>query len=317
MSKVICVTGGLGFIGGLVVNKLLNRGDYVYLVDAETYAANEDSASLAYIGHAKLKYVKSDICDLRHLPAIDAIINLAAETHVDNSLMDNAKFVRSNVEGVRNLLELARAKRNYEIPLFVQISTDEVYGDMLWDTSSEGDSLYPSSPYAASKAAADLLVQAWGRSYGVPWRIVRPSNCYGTGQYPEKLIPKAVRCLSLGKPIPIHEGGNAVRQWLWVEDCADAILTVLDKGHDNHIYNVPGNAERSVLQVARQIVHAFNGDDNVSAMEYIERGYTRMGLDKRYCVSGFPLADLGWQPKGDFDKDLPAIVESERSAFRW
>jgi dTDP-glucose 4,6-dehydratase len=321
MTKVICVTGGLGFIGKSVVRRLTGRGDYVYLIDAETYAADKsflyDDSMLDTESDLRLKYIKSDICDFKHLPNVDAIINLAAETHVDNSIMDNAKFYHSNVEGVRNLLELCRAKRNYEIPLFVQISTDEVYGDVLQGSTDENAPLAPSSPYAATKAAADLLIQAWGRSYGVPWRIVRPSNCYGTGQYPEKLIPKAVRCLSLGKPIPIHEGGNAVRQWLWVEDCADAILTVLDKGHDNHIYNVPGNAERSVLQVARQIVHAFNGDDNVSAMEYIERGYTRMGLDKRYCVSGFPLGDLGWQPVGDFDKDLPKIVEVERSNFRW
>jgi dTDP-glucose 4,6-dehydratase len=311
MTKVICVTGGFGFIGRRVVAALIQRGDYVYLVDSETYAA----VPLGWDYH--LKYVKSDICDLRHLPNVDAIINLAAETHVDNSIMDNERFVHSNVEGVRNLLELARAKRNYEIPLFVQISTDEVYGDVLQGSTDENAPLAPSSPYAASKAAADLLVQAWGRTYGVPWRIVRPSNCYGTGQYPEKLIPKAVRCLSLGKPIPIHEGGNAVRSWLWVGDCADAILTVLDKGQDNHIYNVPGNAERSVLQVARQIVTAFYDCPSANAMDYIERGYTRMGLDKRYCVSGDPLCELGWQPTGDFDKDLPKIVEVERSNFRW
>jgi dTDP-glucose 4,6-dehydratase len=311
MSKVICVTGGLGFIGSRVVAKLHRRGDYIYLVDAETYAAGAK-----FLESKQLKYIKSDICDLEHLPNVDAIINLAAETHVDNSIMDNERFVHSNVEGVRNLLELCRAKRNYEIPLFVQISTDEVYGDVLQGSTDEQAPLAPSSPYAASKAAADLLVQAWGRTYGVPWRIVRPSNCYGTGQYPEKLIPKAVRCLSLGKPIPIHEGGSAVRSWLWVEDCATAILAVLDKGHNNHIYNVPGNTECSVLQIAKSIVYAFHGD-NANPLDYVERGYTRLGLDKRYCVSGAPLLDLGWEPAGSLFTDLPKIVEEEKQSFRW
>jgi dTDP-glucose 4,6-dehydratase len=311
MSKVICVTGGLGFIGSRVVERLLRRGDYVFLVDSATYAAN-----IEYLREWILKYVKSDICDLDHLPNVDAIINLAAETHVDNSIMDNAKFYRSNVEGVRNLLELCRAKRNYEIPLFVQISTDEVYGDVLEGYTDEQEPLAPSSPYAATKAAADLLVQAWGRTYGVPWRIVRPSNCYGVGQYPEKLIPKAVRCLTLDKPIPIHEGGSAVRSWLWVEDCATAILAVLDKGHNNHIYNVPGDTNCAVLNVARDIVYAFHGDGS-SPLDYIERGYTRMGLDKRYCVSGKPLMELGWFPVGNLSEELPKIVEAERSNFRF
>lgn len=313
MPRVVAVTGGLGFIGRYVVEKLLSAGDYVCVIDSLTYAA--DSSLIR--DECQQKTIIADICDLRTLPDVDVIINLAAETHVDNSLTDNEKFFHSNVLGVRNLLELCRAKRNYEIPLFIQISTDEVYGDIgLGKPSTERDLLVPSSPYAASKAAADMLVQAWGRSYDIPWRIVRPSNCYGAGQYHEKFIPKAIRYLGLGKPIPVHEGGKASRSWLAVEDCADAILTVLDKGSNGEIYNVPGNCELSVENVAKIIISAYH-DDTVNMFDHIQLGYTRMGLDFRYCVDGSKLLALGWQPSGNFSSDIPKLVEVERKGFRW
>jgi dTDP-glucose 4,6-dehydratase len=317
VSKIICVTGYLGFIGRYVAKKLIERGDRVFGVDAHTYAA--DAAELFLEDDDTIKHVRADICDLDHLPNVDAIINLAAETHVDNSIMDNAKFYRSNVEGVRNLLELCRAKRNYEIPLFVQISTDEVYGDAEehHGPTNEYAKLNPSSPYAASKAAADLMVQAWGRSYGIPYRIIRPSNCYGVGQYPEKLIPKAIRHLKLGRPIPVHESGLAERSWLNVEDAVRAILTVLDKGVNGGIYNIPGNTTTSVLKVVKEIVHNYYGTVDLNPMDFIQQGYVRVGIDRRYCVGGDNLFALGWAANSDLFIDLPSIVEAERSAFRW
>jgi dTDP-glucose 4,6-dehydratase len=317
LMKVITVTGGLGFIGRNVVDMLLHRGDRVFLVDAETYAADvglldHDWKNALHYGF--LKYVKSDINDLENLPDVDAIINLAAETHVDNSLTDPERFLRSNYLGVQHLLELVRGKRAYQMPLFIQISTDEVYGSVGTGETTEASPLAPSSPYAASKAAGDLLVQAYGHSFELPWRIVRPSNCYGLHQFPEKLIPKAVRHLSLGRNIPIHEDGSATRYWLDVEDCARAILCVLDSGENGEIYNIAGNTEMSVRGVASRICEIFG----VNPSEALDFQYQRLGLDRRYHVADTKLRALGWTPHGDLARDLPQLVESERKAsFRW
>jgi dTDP-glucose 4,6-dehydratase len=314
--KVVAVTGCLGFIGSHLVETLVQRGYYVYGIDAETYAANTDLLQTWHGFSDIFKYHPADIGTLDHLPDVDAILNLAAETHVDNSILDAARFVRTNVLGTHHLLELVRAKRNYQMPLFLHISTDEVYGSIPDGATPETAPLAPSSPYAASKAAADHLVMAYGHTFGVPWRIVRPSNCYGRRQYPEKLIPKAVRHLGLGRPIPIHEGGNARRSWLHVEDCAHALITVLEQGQDGTIYNIGGDTEASVRDVATAVIHAFHGC-SVNAPDYWELGFTRLGLDTRYHVDDTKLRALGWAPQGDLWRDLPALVAAERTTFRW
>jgi dTDP-glucose 4,6-dehydratase len=316
MTKVIAVTGALGFIGSHVVEALLWRGDMVCAIDSETYAANVGlpDTPLWYnaVRAGALKYVHADICSLDHLPDVDAIIHLAAETHVDNSLLDAERFVRTNLMGTVHLLELARGKRAYQIPTFIQISTDEVYGSVDTGRSTETSPLQPSSPYAASKAAADHLVQAYGHSFAIPTRIIRPSNCYGTRQHPEKLIPKAIRHCRLGRPIPIHEGGNASRSWLKVEDCAQAILTVLDQGQDGEVYNVGGNTEMSVRGVATLVLEAFG--ETTAQLDF---GYTRLGLDTRYHVDDTKLRALGWIPEGNLAQDIPALVQRERTTMRW
>ena len=313
--RVVAVTGALGFVGSHVVEALVEHGYRVYGIDAETYAANLDLLE-TWRGFSDIfKYAKADICTLDHLPDVDAIINLAAETHVDNSLLDAERFVRTNILGVHRLLELARGKRAYQIPTFIQISTDEVYGSVPEGRTTEVAPLKPSSPYSASKAAADLLVQSYGHSFAVPWRLVRPSNCYGTRQHHEKLIPKAVRHLTLGRPIPIHEGGNASRSWLAVKDCAQAILTVLERGTNGEIYNVGGNTEMSVRGVATLVIQAFKSTSEPAS--YMDFGYERLGLDSRYHVDDTKLRALGWEPQGDFVRDLPELVILERNTFRW
>lgn len=312
MSRCVAVTGCCGFIGRYVTQKLLARGDWVYGVDALTYAA--DPTLLWNHAPGQMQFVVKDINDLGFWPDVDAVLNLAAETHVCNSLEDSSRFIRTNVGGVHHLLEMGRAKSHNGMPLFLHISTDEVYGEVLSGATDESAPLSPSSPYAASKAAADCLVQAWGHTFGLPYRIVRPSNCYGLGQYPEKLIPKAVRRLTLGQPIPIHGDGTAIRSWLWVEDCADAILAVLDRGTDGEIYNIPGASSLTVREVALGIVTAFGkGMDN----DTVEMGFERPGLDRRYQVSGEKLKALGWTAKGELRRDLPALVAAERESVRW
>lgn len=313
MPRVVAVTGCAGFLGTHVVEALLARGDYVYGLDALTYAANpEYVVALEERFPQTFRFRVEDICTLdRLVPDVDAIINLAAETHVDNSLQAPERFVRTNVLGTQHLLELVRGKAQYGMPRFVQVSTDEVYGDISNGESGEADPLLPSSPYAASKAAADLLVQAWGRTYGLPWNIIRPSNCYGARQYPEKLIPKTVRCAMLGQPMPMHSDGSQVRNWLAAPDLTSAVLCVLDKAPEGEVYNVPGNCEASVAAVVCKVL------DGLGKPLAYRAGFARPGMDVRYRVNGDKLRALGWEPAGQLWQDLPSLVEGERARFRW
>jgi dTDP-glucose 4,6-dehydratase len=313
MARLIAVTGCAGFLGTHLTEALLARGDYVYGLDALTYAANPEfivELEARYASHFRFRI--EDICTLdRLVPDVDAIINLAAETHVDNSLQDPTRFVETNVVGVQRLLELARGKRAYSLPRFIQISTDEAYGSVRHGESGEADPLAPSSPYSASKAAADLLVQAWGHAFDMPWNIVRPSNLYGERQFPEKLIPKTVRQVLLGRKVPVHGDGTQVRSWLDVKDCVSAILAVLDLAPSGVVYNVPGNTEASVLAIVQRVAA------ELGAQDVAELGFTRAGIDLRYRVNGERLRALGWQAKGDFWQSLPSLVEAERGKFRW
>ena len=280
--RYVAVTGCLGFIGKHLTRMLLTRGDYVLGIDNETYAADLDALA-AFQEFSEFKYVKADIRTLDRLPDVDAVLHLAAETHVDNSIADPTVFAETNYLGTANLLQLLRGKRDYERPTFVHISTDEVYGSVGPERRSvDTDPLRPTSPYSASKAAADLLVQSWGHTYGVGARLVRPSNCYGPGQYPEKLIPRSVRHLCLGRKIPVHDAGTQTRQWLHVEDCASAILKVLDQGEDGQVYNVAGNTETAVKEIVREVVHAYHhGFPPIPWTEYVSFSHTRPGMDTR------------------------------------
>ena len=303
--KAVVVTGGLGFIGGHLVRHLTANGYHCWVVDAETYAAN-----LGLLDELDMEYWCGDIATLRHIPDVDAVINLAAETHVDNSITDARRFVWSNFVGVQNLLELVRAKRQYEMPRFIQISTDEVYGSIDQGSTLETAPLNPRSPYAASKAAADFLVQAYATTHDVPFSIVRPSNCYGTGQYREKLIPKAISHFTHGKAMTVHDTGEHRRSWLWVGDCVTAIHTVLEQGQPWETYNIGGNTEASIGDVVNAIATHFDKPQ-------VHMQYKRAGVDHRYCVNDNKLRKLGWTPTGDLFRDLPKIVETERSQWRW
>lgn len=215
---------------------------------------------------------------------------------------------------------MTRAKSQHGMPHFIHISTDEVYGSVSEGAVTEDAPLNPTSPYAASKAAADLLVQAWGKTYGVPYAILRPTNCYGPGQYPEKLIPKAVRSLMLGRPIPIHGDGTQTRCWLNVEDLASAILLVLDRRLEG-IYNVGGSAEVSVRDVVFGVHRIFNPQYSdglyVPSNPPVEMGFERPACDLRYAVDDSRIRMAGWEPTGNFWRDLSPLVEQERLRFRF
>lgn len=313
--KVVCVTGCLGFMGSYFTRQCLEKGWKVWGIDCMTYAASATYLD-EFLRHPSFRFTKADIATLDHLYEVDFIFNFAAESHVDNSIMDSSRFIHSNVIGVKNLLELVRAKSNFQMPVFVQMSTDEVYGDLESGAHPETALLAPSNPYSASKAAADMLILGWHRTYGIQYNIVRPTNNYGIGQYTEKLIPKAVKCLSLGRRIPLHAQGVPRRTWLHATDTAAAVLTIAERGVPNTIYNVSGNYEAPNIEVVDKIVRAYYGVET-TLDDYITLSFERRGGDMRYSLDDSLIRSLGWSNQARFDDLLPSIVEHYRNNFVW
>lgn len=322
MKKVVYVTGCLGFIGSYVTRKCLDLGWYVKGVDRMTYAANKDLLK-EFKKYENFSFVHCDINELTFLYDCDYVINTAAETHVGNSIMSSLEFVRSNVDGVHNLLELIKNHRgeNVKKPVLIHFSTDEVYGDIDNGAHIESDTLKPSNPYSATKAAADMLVMAWGRTHKIPYMIVRPTNNYGIGQYVEKLIPKAVKCLNLGRKIPLHNNGTPYRNWLHAEDTADAIVTLIEKGSVGEIYNIAGGFEQKNVDTVKKIIGEFtcitNLEDLNDLEHYVDFSCNRPGQDIRYALNDDKLRLLGWSPQKQFDTELKNIVNYYKNRFIW
>ena len=321
MTKVVYVTGCLGFIGSYVTRDCLKRGWYVRGVDKCTYAANTKYLD-EFNSYPNFTYEKRDIRNLPFLYGCDYVINTAAETHVDNSIVDHIEFMRSNIDGVRNLLELIRnyrAERSL-FPTLIHFSTDEVYGDIEQGCHYESDLLKPSNPYSATKAAADMLILAWARTYNVPYIIVRPTNNYGIGQYIEKLIPKSIKYLTLGRKIPLHDDGSPYRNWLHASDTSKAVMTLIDNKAQNEIFNICGGFEQQNIVTVRKIVELFDNTccpDGDDYKHHIDFSCSRPGQDVRYAIDDSKLRNLGWKPKANFDKKLTDIVEHYRNNFVW
>ena len=315
--KVVYVTGCLGFIGSHVTKACLELGWQVRGVDSITYAGHPEILS-EFSEYKNFVFEKKDINELDWLYDCDYVINTAAETHVDNSIVDANKFVESNVGGVHNLLKLIRTKENYRMPTLLHFSTDEVYGDIVDGMHKEDDMLKPSNPYSATKAAADQLVTAWGRTYGLPYVIVRPTNNYGKWQYPEKLIPKTCKYLSMGRKIPIHEEGKPVRNWLHAADTANAITTIINSGDKaiNQIYNICGGFEQDNMTTITSIIQCY-WEADVYPDDYVDFKYTRPGQDVRYAVDDSKLRSLGWKPERKFDQEIMEIVQFYKQNFIW
>jgi len=315
--KVVYVTGCLGFIGSYVTKTCLDLGWYVKGVDKITYAANKDLL-VEFKKYPNFSFVHCDINDLKFLYDCDYVINTAAETHVGNSIANSDDFVHSNINGVHNLLELIKNHRGENIskPTLLHFSTDEVYGDIEEGEHIETDLLKPSNPYSATKAAADMLVMAWGRTYGLPYIIVRPTNNYGIGQYVEKLIPKTCKYLKLGRKVPLHNGGTPIRNWLHAQDTADAIITIINARVKNEIYNICGGFEQNNLETVKKI--CILNDKNLEELDnYIDFSFLRLGQDIRYALNDLKLQNLGWKPKKEFDVELPTIVNYYKNKFIW
>ena len=316
MKKIVYVTGCLGFIGVHVTRMCLDRGWYVIGVDKGTYASNW-SFLKEFENNPNFKWVNKDINDLDRLVDCDYIINTAAETHVDNSIMSSDVFLRSNINGVHHLLELIKQQPKHKAPTLLHFSTDEVYGDIEHGSHTETDLLKPSNPYSASKAAADMLVLAWARTYGIKYVIVRPTNNYGVGQYVEKLIPKSIKFLELGKLIDLHDHGRPVRTWLHADDTARAIMHIINADVVNEIYNISGNTELPNREVIKKILRMYFDEDLDHRWEDFIMPSQRVGQDVRYSINDDKLKSLGWKPQADFDHELGIIVEHYRKNFVW
>ncbi len=315
--KILCVTGCLGFIPSYFVLKCLKRGWMVYGIDKVTYAANENLLG-QFNKYENFKFLKADIKDLNSLLDCDYVVNFAAESHVGNSIINSDEFINTNIVGTKNLLDLVRFKPKNcgKQPVFLHISTDEVYGDILEGHHTEEDLLHPSNPYSAAKAAADMLVLAWSRTYDLQYLIVRPTNNYGIRQYPEKLIPLSVKNLLRGRKISLHNNGTPIRNWLHADDTAEAVLTLIDSESVNEIYNVSGDFEQQNSETVRKVIKSFYGTDE-NWENYVDYSYERKGQDVRYCLNDHKIRNLGWKPKKIFDNEIQSIVDYYKTNFIW
>ncbi len=311
---ILLVTGGAGVIGSHFVRAWLahHPADEVRVLDLLTYAGSR--ARLTEVEQTgRCRFIQGDISDAKAVEKVlqgcTTVVHFAAETHVDRSITDAAPFLRTNVEGTYILLNEARAQG---IEKFVHISTDEVYGPVLEGAVNEQAPLSPRSPYAASKAAADLLVQAFQDTYQLPALIVRPTNIYGPGQFPEKFIPLCITNSAEGRPLPLYGDGEQRRAWLHVRDLCAALELLVEQGCLGETYNVAGGEERSNLETAKQILAQTGGA--ATLIQFVD---DRPGHDRRYAMSDAKLRALGWTPATPFARGLSETIAWYREQTAW
>lgn len=310
------VTGGLGFIGSHFIRLALRErpGLEIVNLDAMTYAGNP--ANLREIdGSPRYRFLKGDVADRQAVRqamggGVEAVVNFAAETHVDRSIKDPERFLRTDALGTQVLLE---AVREFAVPRFVQVSTDEVYGDVATGESLESDALRPRSPYAASKAAGDLLALAYRATFGTPVLVTRGCNTYGPNQYPEKIVPLFVTNLLDNLPVPVYGDGRQVRDWLYVDDHARAVLHVLEHGAAGEVYNVAGGAPSTNLDLTQKLLDLC-GREWKTHVRHVE---DRPGHDRRYAVDSAKLRALGWAPRVTFGEGIAQTVRWYRENETW
>ncbi len=315
--KTLLITGGAGFIGSNFIRYLLDNSDYsVINYDLLTYSGNLDNLSNIQ-GDKRYTFVNGDICDrnklnnIFHSNKIDGIINFAAESHVDRSILDSQPFVHSNINGVVTLMDVAR---QFGIARFLQISTDEVYGSAAEDqTFTEDSNLIPNSPYSASKAAADLMVRSYVQTHHFPGIITRSSNNFGPYQYPEKFIPLIINNALEGKKIPIYGDGSNIRDWIFVEDNCRGIFEVFEKGKIGDIYNIAANNERTNLEIVHLILKLMN-----KSTDLIEFVKDRPAHDKRYSINAEKVkSEIGWFVERNFEESLEFTIHWYMENKKW
>jgi len=314
MPRRYLVTGGAGFIGSNFIRFVLNAetdADIVSL-DSLTYAGVR--ATVAELNQSdRHTFVRGDIRDAslveRHMEGVDVVVNFAAESHVDRSIEGPSVFLETNVVGTGNLIDAAR---RHDVSRFVQVSTDEVYGSIADGFAPEGASLEPSSPYSASKAGADLLVQSYEVTFDYPAIITRCTNNYGPYQFPEKMIPLFVTNLLDGKKVPVYGDGLNERDWLYVEDHCAAIHLLVDEGTPGEVYNIGANAQVSNLELTKRLLEATGRDES-----FIEFVKDRPGHDRRYAVDSSKIRSLGWAPAHTLAERLVDTIEWYKNRSDW
>jgi|SRR3989344_5511322 len=310
----ILITGGLGFIGSNFIRHFLKKyPDYeITNLDKMTYCGNPENLS-DIEKNKNYSFVKGDICDSsvvkKSVKGKDVVINFAAETHVDRSIIESGSFVKTDVLGTHTLLEAAK---KYNIKKFLQISTDEVFGSIENGSFNENSLLQPNSPYSASKAGGDMIVRAYNKTFGIPALITRSSNNYGPYQYPEKFMPLFITNLLENKKVPLYGDGKNVRDWLFVVDNCEAIDIVFHKGAVGEIYNIGGDCEKKNIDVVKMILKALGKDE--SHIEYVK---DRLAHDRRYSLDSSKIKKLGWKPKTSFEDGLKATIDWYRKNEDW
>ncbi|MAG78495.1 dTDP-glucose 4,6-dehydratase [archaeon] len=314
----ILVTGGAGFIGSNFIRLIQNKYPHYQIINIDklTYAGNPEN--IKDLNITNILGEKGDICNIENLNKIfqtyipDAIVNFAAESHVDNSIDNSSEFIKTNVLGVDNLLKLSL---KHNVKKFIQVSTDEVYGSLTLDEPSkkEADKLKPSSPYSASKAAAELLALSYFQTHSLPVIITRGANTYGPYHHPEKLIPKFITNLIQGKKVPLMGEGKEIRDWLHVYDHCSAIDTLLHNGKPGEIYNISPDNEKTNKEITISLLKAFNfGEEMIQQIEH------RKGHDFRYSIESKKLKELGWELKyNDFDSALNEVINWYKQNEDW
>jgi dTDP-glucose 4,6-dehydratase len=314
MSRRFLVTGGAGFIGSNFVRYVLEHEPSAQItnLDLLTYAGVRATVD-ELDDSPNHRFVHGDICDADLVeglvPGHDVIVNFAAESHVDRSIDGPSVFLETNVVGTGVLIDAAR---RFEIPSFLQVSTDEVYGSISEGFAREDAPLTPSSPYSASKASADLLVHSYGVTFGYQAIITRCTNNYGPYQFPEKVIPLFITNLLAGRKVPLYGDGRNERDWLFVEDHCSAIHLLLDKGTPGEIYNIGADAQLANIELTRRLVDLLGRDES-----FIERVVDRPGHDLRYAVDSTKLRALGWAPRHTIEERLRDTIEWYRSREDW
>ena len=308
MKKVI-VTGGLGFIGSNLISLLINKNYHVINLDKITYSSNFYNTN-DFKNSKNYKFIKCDIKDKKIKKILSkykpiGIFNLAAETHVDRSIDNPDSFIQSNIVGVFNLLECFKEYSKKHKSKLIHISTDEVYGDILYGRSSENYPYQPSSPYAASKAASDHLVSSYVRTYKIPAMITNCSNNYGPKQHPEKLIPKLIYNILNNKTLPIYGKGTNSREWIYVKDHCEALIKVFSKGKIGEFYNIGSNKNLNNLQVTKELIKIAKNKIDIGKNVKILFVKDRPGHDVRYALNSNKIKNnLGWYPKTNFRQGI-------------
>ncbi len=310
----ILITGGAGFMGSNAVRYFLKTYPDIQIVNLDklTYAGNSENLK-GLENDPRYRFVKGDIADEKivdeAVKGVDAIINYAAETHVDRSILDPKAFIVTDVLGTHTLLEAAR---KHEVKKYIQISTDEVFGSIPKGKFKETSPFEPNSPYAASKAGGDHLCRAYFQTYGVPTIVTHSCNFFGPHQYPEKLIPLFITNLIEGKKVPVYGDGQQVREWIFTEDHCRAVDTIVQKGKEGEVYNIGTGSEKTNLEITNLLLAGLGKDE--SSIEHVK---DRPGHDRRYAINSGKLRKLGWKPKVSFEEGISRTIKWYKTNETW